>query len=119
MRPGVVGLANALGVDRIGMYSIVSNRPFQHNGTMIRLPDETRIAIKRAYTFIEQQWEDSMTSGRINPASGIFLGKNNYGYTDVQEHVLTPAPDERKVFDTDSIGQRYLADEIDSDGTVE
>jgi hypothetical protein len=31
-----------------------------------------------------------MTSGKINPVSGIFLGKNNFGYTDKQEYVVTP-----------------------------
>jgi hypothetical protein len=31
-----------------------------------------------------------MTNGKINPVSGIFLGKNNFGYQDKQEYVLTP-----------------------------
>ena len=31
-----------------------------------------------------------MTSGKINPVSGIFLGKNNFGYQDKQEYVVTP-----------------------------
>ena len=35
-------------------------------------------------------WEQIMQNGKINPASGIFLGKNNFGYKDQTEHVLTP-----------------------------
>jgi hypothetical protein len=31
-----------------------------------------------------------MQNGKINPVSGIFLGKNNFGYQDKQEYVLTP-----------------------------
>ena len=31
-----------------------------------------------------------MLNGKINPVSGIFLGKNNFGYKDQQEYVLTP-----------------------------
>jgi hypothetical protein len=32
-----------------------------------------------------------MQNGKINPVSGIFLGKNNFGYQDKQEYVLTPS----------------------------
>jgi hypothetical protein len=31
-----------------------------------------------------------MTNGKINPVSGIFLGKNYFGYQDKQEYVVTP-----------------------------
>ena len=31
-----------------------------------------------------------MQNGKITPVSGIFLGKNNFGYKDQQEYVLTP-----------------------------
>ena len=31
-----------------------------------------------------------MLNGKINPVSGIFLLKNNFGYQDKQEVVLTP-----------------------------
>jgi hypothetical protein len=34
--------------------------------------------------------EGYMQNGKINPVSGIFLMKNNFGYTDKQEVVLTP-----------------------------
>ena len=33
---------------------------------------------------------DYMQNGRINPVSGIFLMKNNFGYQDKQEVVVTP-----------------------------
>ena len=31
-----------------------------------------------------------MANGKINPVSGIFLGKNHFGYQDKQEYVVTP-----------------------------
>lgn len=31
-----------------------------------------------------------MQNGKVNPASGIFLGKNMFGYKDVQDVVVTP-----------------------------
>ena len=39
---------------------------------------------------MEFMWENMMQNGKINPVSGIFLGKNNFGYQDKQEYVLTP-----------------------------
>ncbi len=46
--------------------------------------------ICEAYDVLEALWEDYMLNGKINPVSGIFLGKNNFGYADKQEMVLTP-----------------------------
>jgi hypothetical protein len=31
-----------------------------------------------------------MLNGKINPVSGIFLGKNNFQYVDKQDFVVTP-----------------------------
>lgn len=46
--------------------------------------------IVEAYEMLEQMWEHYMLNGKINPVSGIFLGKNNFGYQDKQEYVVTP-----------------------------
>ena len=39
---------------------------------------------------IENLWVDYMQNGKINPASGIFLAKNMFGYKDTQDVILTP-----------------------------
>jgi hypothetical protein len=39
---------------------------------------------------MEQLWENYMQNGKINPVSGIFLGKNHYGMQDKTEYVVTP-----------------------------
>ena len=39
---------------------------------------------------MENLWENYMQNGKINPVAGIFLGKNNYGYQDKTEYVVTP-----------------------------
>jgi hypothetical protein len=44
----------------------------------------------KAYDLLEELWEDYMLNGKINPVSGIFLGKNQWDYSDKQEYVLTP-----------------------------
>ena len=48
------------------------------------------IEYDRLYDMLEALWEDYMMNGKINPVSGIFLGKNHFGYQDKQEYVLTP-----------------------------
>lgn len=39
---------------------------------------------------MEEIWYDMMQNGKINPASGIFLAKNIFGYKDVADVVVTP-----------------------------
>lgn len=46
--------------------------------------------IKKAYLIMEEVWYDLMQNGKINPGSGIFLGKNMFGYKDVADVVVTP-----------------------------
>lgn len=46
--------------------------------------------IKKAMVLMEEIWYDMMQNGRINPASGIFLAKNMFGYKDVADVVVTP-----------------------------
>lgn len=60
------------------------------------LPKDVTDSVKKAYTFMEQNWEDYMQNGKINPVAGIFLGKNNYGYQDKTEYVITPNQGEQE-----------------------
>lgn len=46
--------------------------------------------IKKAMLLMEEIWYDMMQNGKINPASGIFLAKNMFGYKDVADVVVTP-----------------------------
>lgn len=78
MKPTVSGLAGALGVDRTTLwdYKVGNMRVASIN------------TIKKAYNLLERMWEDYMQSGKINPVSGIFLGKNNFNYQDKTEVTL-------------------------------
>lgn len=80
-KPQIVGMCNWLGISRQTLNEWVRG--------------ETRAAthgdiIKKAVSFIEEMWADYMQSGKLNPASGIFLAKNWYGYKDVADVVVTP-----------------------------
>ena len=58
---------------------------------------------------MENLWEDYMNSGKINPVSGIFLGKNNFGYQDKTEYVLPPNTNTDNDYSADEIRERYIA----------
>ena len=84
MKPSVAGLACAFGVDRKTIWAWA-------NGVDSKtLPTESRNLIKKAYQNLNAQMENYMQNGKINPVAGIFLMKNNMGYQDKQEMVLTP-----------------------------
>jgi hypothetical protein len=63
--------------------------------------------ICEAYDVLEALWEDYMMNGKINPVSGIFLGKNNFGYQDKQEYILTPNKQQITPEDVQAISRKY------------
>lgn len=81
MKPSVKGLSNALKISRTTLWEWKQGnyRSGSHQAIILE-----------AYDALEALWEDYMQNGKINPVSGIFLGKNNFGYSDKQEYVLTP-----------------------------
>ena len=111
LKPTVAGMAMALGIDRRRLWEIKSGVPDRNQD----LPTLTRDSIKKAYDFMENLWENYMQNGKINPVSGIFLGKNNFGYVDKQEHVLTPNQSNDSEYSAEDIKQRYLIDSTDSE----
>lgn len=80
MKPSAAGLALALRVERQTLWR------WKHETGKPEKCD----AIKRAYQMLDVLMNDYMQNGKINPVSGIFLMKNNLGYTDKQEVVVTP-----------------------------
>ena len=80
-KPNMVGMANWLGISRdtLNTWKRGEYRSETHSDL-----------IKKAINVIEEQWVDYMLNGKVNPASGIFIGKNHLGYKDASEVVLTP-----------------------------
>ncbi len=90
-KPTVSGLGMALNaMDRRRLWEIVTGNTSPGHYMGETLPKTVRDLIKKAYKLLAQLWEDYMQNGQINPVSGIFLGKNNYGYQDKTEYVVTP-----------------------------
>ena len=80
-KPQIVGMCNWLGITRetLNTWRNGGYRSGTHSDI-----------IKKAVSFIEEMWADYMQNGKLNPASGIFLAKNWYGYKDVADVVVTP-----------------------------
>lgn len=99
MKPTVTGFCNALGVhkDTIRSWYHGEFRAGTHQAI-----------IKQAYSVLEELWEDYMLNGKINPVSGIFLGKNQWiGYQEKQELVLTPNQNTLQAADVAAIEAKY------------
>ena len=100
MKPSVAGLAVALDVDKGYLWEIRTGRKGKS--------PEVANTLKRAVTLLDLQMVDYMQNGKINPVSGIFLMKNNFGYTDKQEVVVTPNQPLGDDKDTAAIEQEYI-----------
>lgn len=107
MKPTVAGMAMALDMDRRRLWEIKTGNA-KPNG-QYDLPPRVVDTIKKAYILMENLWETYMNSGKVNPVAGIFLGKNNYGYQDKTEYVLTPNTQSDNDYDADAIRERYIA----------
>lgn len=106
MKPTVAGLCNALKIHRSTL--LEWKRGTYRDGSY-------QAVVLKAYAVMEELWEHYMQNGKINPVSGIFLAKNNYGYTDKQEYVLTPNQSQLSSVDPATIEAKY-AELPDVDG---
>ena len=109
VKPTVAGMAMALGIDRRRLWEIRVGAKMGGT-TPYDLPTLSLDYIKKAYDVVENLMENYMQNGKINPVSGIFLGKNNFGYQDKTEYVVTPNVQTDSDYDADDIKKRYLTD---------
>jgi hypothetical protein len=116
MKPTVAGMGMALGLDRRRLWEIKTGN-YGTQRAMEDLPTLTKDSIKKAYEYMEILWENYMQNGKINPVSGIFLGKNNFGYQDKTEMVVTPNTNSDTDFSAEDIRKRYLPDSATIDYT--
>ena len=116
LKPTVSGLGIALGLDRRRLWEIKTGN-YGTQKSLEELPTLTKDSIKKAYEMMENLWENYMQNGKINPVSGIFLGKNNFGYQDKTEYVVTPNTNSDSDYSTEDIRKIYLTDSatIDSE----
>lgn len=81
IKPTIGGLCNSLGISRDTLNKW--KREKQRAGTHTDI-------IKKAYEMMDELWEHYMVNGKINPVTGIYLGKVLYGHIEEQHVVITP-----------------------------
>lgn len=119
VKPTVAGMAMALGMNRRTLIAIVNDYATGGAGYKTALPQEVALVIKKAHSLLENLWENYSTNGKLNPVTAIFLAKNNFGYQDKTEYVLTPNTQQDNDYDADDIRSRYLIDSTDSGSETE
>lgn len=113
-KPQIIGMANWLGIHRATLNE-------WKKGNL--RSDTHHDLIQKAVSLLEEQWVDYMQSGKVNPAAGIFLAKNWYGYKDTQDVVVTPsAPYEEG--NPEDVAKKYVEgmvgyETVEGDGSVE
>ena len=83
IKPSVASFALALGISRQTLFYWLSGKLETVKNA------ESMVTLKRAYDTINSYYEHMMNNGKINPVAGIFLMKNNMGYKDQTDYVLT------------------------------
>ena len=92
--PTVAGLALSLGIDRRTLWQWIEGV----NGT-IKSP-EVKDTLKSVYSSIAAMYEEMLTEGKIIPVSAFFLMKNNHGYKDQTDHIVTARQEQPETEET-------------------
>lgn len=99
-RPGLAALALALGIERTTLWRYLNGitSPAAAVGPVL----------KRAYAVMNMLMEEFMMNGKINVVAGIFILKNNYGYKDQSDVVITPQKPLGEQKSAEMLAQEYL-----------
>lgn len=102
MKPTVLGMANCLGIDKTTLWSWRTGECRAQTHSPL---------IKKAYKILEELWESYMINNRVNPASGIFLGRNHWGYQDKVEVVVAANTKPDSDYSEEDIKRRYMIED--------
>lgn len=108
VRPTIAGLALALKVNRRRLLEIKTGE-LRSGHVVQKYPPETVEIIRTALMINENMWEGYMLGMKVHPASGIFLGVNNFGYRNTSELQLANKPAEDTQISAAEIKARYQA----------
>lgn len=99
LKPSVAGVALALDINRRELLK------YAQDGIK---SDELRLTLKKAFEILDFLMDQYMQNGKINPVSGIFLMKNNLGYSDTQKVEISAPNPFGAAQDRKSLEERYL-----------
>ena len=89
IKPSVASFALSLGISRQTLFTWLSGKV-----SVVSNP-ESMVTLKNAYDMINSYYEHMMNNGKINPVAGIFLMKNNLGYKDQTDYVVSAGNNEQ------------------------
>ena len=98
IKPSVASLGLAFGIGRSTLFNWISGK------SQVITNIERMDTLKKAYDSINSYYEHMMNNGKINPVAGIFLMKNNMGYQDTTNYVISG--DNNKELNLDDITNR-------------
>lgn len=101
IKPTVSGMANALKISRYTLYD-------WKDGTNRGKTDNRTEIIAYYYNLLEELYEDYMMNGKVNPVSGIFIGKNHFGYQDKKDIVIQPKSKFDDTITGEDVRNKYL-----------
>jgi len=88
-KPSVASLALSFHISRHDLFNWLNER-----SEGIKNQESLR-TLKTAYNTINSYYEHMMNNGKINPVAGIFLMKNNMGYKDTTDYIVTANQDKQ------------------------
>jgi len=102
-RPAIAAYALYLGLDRRTLTSYVS-------GLSKAIDSRSLSTIKYVYSLVDASMEQQMTNGDMNVVAGIFLMRNNLGYTNVDTLEIVPKATENNGMKIDDVIEQYSTD---------
>lgn len=112
IKPTVTGMANALKINKKTLYD-------WRNGITRNQTDSRKQIINVYYGMLEELYEDYMMNGKVNPVSGIFMGKNHFGYEDKKEVVVQPKSNFDESVNPDDVRDKYIESAVDDEYLIE
>ena len=102
MKPTIEGLSLALGINR-GTFFMMLKRGKPYVG----LTANTLLLLEKAYDLMQQLWSQNLLEDGGNPVKHIFLGKNNFGYSDTTERIERHVVEQRSLPTPEEAAARY------------
>ena len=84
VKPSIASLALCFHMSRFVLFDCLNERNNRIKN------NESIHTLKAAYDLINSYYEHMMNNGKINPVAGIFMMKNNLGYKDTTDYIITP-----------------------------
>lgn len=100
-KPTLNGLANSLKVTRTTLQK-------WGEGSLDNKDKALAEVVRGGLNILASLWEDYMGNAKINPVSGIFLGKNHFQYVDKQELEVAPKNPLGESASQDELRQKYI-----------